>query len=110
MLRYVEQVGLVEPDRSAAGYRLYGPGELQRLRTLRGLLDEHEIDLGEVAFASRLRREHGLRLAVDDWLRSEAQRPDDVPQGDWLRWEQDKHSRLLAAAGELASHDTQEHA
>ena len=26
MLRYVERVGLVEPARSAAGYRLYGPG------------------------------------------------------------------------------------
>ena len=40
MLRYVERVGLVEPARSAAGYRLYGPAELQRLRTLRELLDE----------------------------------------------------------------------
>ena len=32
MLRYVEQSGLVEPDRSAAGYRLFGPEQLQRLR------------------------------------------------------------------------------
>ena len=31
MLRYVERVGLVEPERSASGYRLYGPAELQRL-------------------------------------------------------------------------------
>ena len=44
MLRYVERVGLVEPARSAAGYRLYGPAELQRLRTLRELLDEYDID------------------------------------------------------------------
>src|SRR4051812_37614453 len=45
MLRYVERVGLVEPDRSASGYRLYGPAELQRLRTLRELLAGHDISL-----------------------------------------------------------------
>jgi MerR family transcriptional regulator, copper efflux regulator len=28
MLRYVERVGLVEPERSSSGYRLYGPAEL----------------------------------------------------------------------------------
>ena len=39
MLRYIERMGLVEPPRSTGGYRLYGPGELQRLRTLRELLD-----------------------------------------------------------------------
>ena len=38
MLRYIEQAGLVECARSAAGYRLYGPPQLQRLRTLRELL------------------------------------------------------------------------
>jgi len=37
MLRYVERIGLVAPQRSGAGYRLYGPPELQRLRTLREL-------------------------------------------------------------------------
>ena len=51
MLRYVERVGLVEPARSASGYRLYGPGELQRLRTLRELLEGHEIGLSDLAFA-----------------------------------------------------------
>ncbi|MHB8492751.1 MAG: MerR family transcriptional regulator, partial [Solirubrobacteraceae bacterium] len=35
MLRYIERMGLVEPARTAAGYRLYGAAELQRLRTLR---------------------------------------------------------------------------
>ena len=57
MLRYVERVGLVEPERSASGYRLYGPAELQRLRTLRELLDEHDIGLSDLAFALRLRNE-----------------------------------------------------
>ena len=56
MLRYVERVGLVEPERSAAGYRLYGPAELQRLRTLRELLDEHDIGLSDLAFALRMRK------------------------------------------------------
>jgi MerR family transcriptional regulator, copper efflux regulator len=51
-----------------------------------------------VAFASRLRREPELRLATDAWLEAEAERPDDVPAADWLRWEQEKHQRLLAAA------------
>ena len=68
MLRYIERIGLIEPQRSAAGYRLYGPAELQRLRTLRELLAEHDIGLGDVGFALRLRREsdaarRGRRLA-----------------------------------------------
>ena len=99
MLRYVERVGLVEPTRSASGYRLYGPAELQRLRTLRELLDQHAIGLSELAFALRVRREPVLRSATDGWFEAEAQRPDDVPAAHWLRWEQEKHSKLLADAG-----------
>ena len=97
MLRYVERVGLVEPARSSAGYRLYGPAELQRLRTLRELLDEHDIGLSDLAFALRLRRDGDLREATDSWLSAQATPPEDVPTSDWLRFEQDKHQRLLAA-------------
>ncbi len=97
MLRYVERVGLVEPKRSASGYRLYGPAELQRLRTLRELLAEHDIGLSDLAFALRLRSEAGLRQATDAWLTAEPRRPADVPTSDWLRFEQEKHQRLLAA-------------
>ena len=64
MLRYIESIGLVEPGRSGSGYRLYGPAELQRLSTLRELLDERGLDLGEVGFALRLEREQGLREAI----------------------------------------------
>jgi DNA-binding transcriptional MerR regulator len=103
MLRYVERVGLVEPARSASGYRLYGPAELQRLRTLRELLAEHDIGLSDLAFASRLRREPDLRRATDTWLEAKAERPDDVPVADWMRWEQEKHQRLLAAAALTAT-------
>jgi DNA-binding transcriptional MerR regulator len=98
MLRYVERVGLVQPARSAAGYRLYGPAQLQRLRTLRELLAEHDVGLSDVAFALRLRGEPELRRATDEWLEAEAERPDDIPPSDWLRFEQVKHQKLLAAA------------
>ena len=97
MLRYVESAGLLEPQRSASGYRLYGPGELQRLRTLRELIGTHGIGLQEVGFALRLRRERQLRDAVEAWFEAEPERPADVPATDWLRFEQEKHSKLLAA-------------
>src|SRR4051794_30348656 len=97
MLRYVENVGLLEPLRSASGYRLYGPEHLQRLRTLRELLDRFEVGLGEIGFARRLRDEPELRSAVEAWFEAEARRPEGVTSSaDWLRWEQVKHQRLLA--------------
>lgn len=95
MLRYVERVGLVEPSRSGAGYRLYGPPELQRLRTLRELLAEYEVGLSDIAFAQRLRADDDLRTATEAWLQAQPERPEHVPAADWLRWEQDKHQRLL---------------
>jgi len=95
MLRYVERVGLVEPARSASGYRLYGPAELQRLRTLRELLADHEIGLSDIAFALRLRGDDDLRAATEAWLQAEPQRPEHIPAADWLHWEQSKHERLL---------------
>ncbi|HEY3774658.1 MAG TPA: MerR family transcriptional regulator [Solirubrobacteraceae bacterium] len=98
MLRYVEQAGLVAPARSASGYRLFGPGELQRLRTLKELLSQFEVSLSEVAFAARLERDGQLREAISAWLAAEAERPEEVLADDWLRFEQDKHERLLAAA------------
>ena len=97
MLRYVDQTGLVIPARSAAGYRLYGPGELQRLRTLKELLARFGVTLSDVAFAARLEDDPELRAAVQGWLRAQARRPEDVADNDWLRFEQEKHERLLAA-------------
>ena len=96
MLRYVEQLGLVEPARSAAGYRLYGPAQLQRLRTLRELLAQHGLELGDVGFALRLRREPDLASALDTWFDTEPAPPADVPDSDWLVYEQDKHQHLLS--------------
>jgi len=95
MLRYVEQLGLVEPARSAAGYRLYGPAQLQRLRTLRELLDAHGLELGDVGFALRLRRDPSLTAALDTWFDTEPAPPVGVPDSDWLAFEQSKHQHLL---------------
>ena len=95
MLRYIERNGLIEPQRSAAGYRLYGAAELQRLRTLRELLAGHEIGLGDIGFALRLRRDGGLRNAVEAWFEAKPERPEHVPASDWLSFEQQKHSKLL---------------
>ncbi|MDX6226879.1 MAG: MerR family transcriptional regulator, copper efflux regulator, partial [Frankiales bacterium] len=95
MLRYIESAGLVEPHRSVSGYRLYGPGHLQRLRTLRELLEVHDISLSDLGFAARLQTEPELRRAIEGWLTSEPERPQDVPAASWLRWEQDKHQKLL---------------
>ncbi len=98
MLRYIERTGLVTAARSASGYRLYGPGELQRLRTLRELLQRFDVGLSDVAFAERLRSDAGLREAAQTWLESKPRRPEHVSADDWLRFEQDKHEKLLAAA------------
>jgi DNA-binding transcriptional MerR regulator len=97
MLRYVEQAGLVSPARSASGYRLYGAAELQRLRTLKELLARFEVSLSDVAFAARMGSDPELREAVQGWLQAQATRPEHVEAEEWLRFEQDKHERLLAA-------------
>jgi len=103
MLRYVEQTGLVAPERSAAGYRLYGAAELQRLRTLKELLAQFDVSLSDVAFAQRMAADGDLRESVQAWLSAQARRPEDVQAEDWLRFEQQKHERLLAAATATAT-------
>ena len=90
MLRYLEQHGLVTPRRTDAGYRLYGLAELNRLRTLKELRRRFGVELAELAFARRLRREPELRNAVDAWLQT-------ADDHSWIDWEQRKHERLLAA-------------
>jgi DNA-binding transcriptional MerR regulator len=97
MLRYIERNGLVTPARSSSRYRLYGAGELQRLRTLRELLTRFDVGLSDVAFAARMAASEELRDAVQEWLESEPERPQLLSDADWLRFEQDKHERLLAA-------------
>ena len=90
MLRYLERLGLVVPNRSSAGYRLYGLRELNRLRSLAELRGRFGLEISDLLFAARLRREPELRQAVDGWLAG----VDDLA---WVEWEQRKHERLLAA-------------
>jgi MerR family copper efflux transcriptional regulator len=104
MLRYIERIGLVDAPRSGSGYRLYGPAELQRLRTLRELLERHDIGLQDVGFALRLRGDEALSGAIDEWFESTPSRPEDVPPSEWLRWEQDKHEKLLDEAVRRVAH------
>jgi MerR family transcriptional regulator, copper efflux regulator len=89
MLRYLEATGLVVPKRTRSGYRAYGVRELNQLRALRQLRRRFQVDLGEVVFAERLRREPDLRAALETWLHGRGV--------DALDWEQRKHERLLAA-------------
>jgi MerR family transcriptional regulator, copper efflux regulator len=89
MLRYLEQSGLVVPRRSAGGYRVYGLLELNQLRALAELRRRFRVELSDVAFAARLRREPDLRAAVETWLHG--------TELAALDWEQRKHERLLAA-------------
>jgi len=97
MLRYLERGGLIQPRRTDSGYRIFGPAELQRLRTLRELLGRFECGLSDVAFARRLREDSELRFELDRWFEAIPSRPEGVESDDWLRWEQEKHERLLAA-------------
>ena len=90
MLRYVERTALVVPARTPSGYRLYGLRELNQLRSLRELRRQFGVEISDLAFAARLRREPSLRSAVDGWLAGS----DDLA---WVEWEQRKHERLLAA-------------
>lgn len=89
MLRYIERAGLVAPRRTGTGYRLYGLLELNQLRSLQQLRRRFGVELRELAFAARLRRDAELRAAVDSWLAGT-----DLSA---LDWEQRKHERLLAA-------------
>lgn len=107
MLRYIERIGLVQPARSASGYRLFGAAQLQRLRTLRELLERFQLDLGEVGFALRLEREPDLREAIEAWFSDEPARPEHVSAADWLRFEQEKHQRLLASIAQRPTQITE---
>jgi MerR family transcriptional regulator, copper efflux regulator len=89
MLRYLEASGLVVPARTKSGCRAYSIRELNQLRSLRDLRKRFAVEISDLAFAARLRREHDLRAAIDTWLHGSGV--------EALDWEQRKHERLLAA-------------
>jgi DNA-binding transcriptional MerR regulator len=92
MLRYLERAALVVPRRTASGYRLYGAGELDQLRALRTLRERFGLELTDVGFAARMRRDPELRAEVENWLAASG-----VHTVHWVDWEQQKHERLLVA-------------
>ena len=92
MLRYLERAALVVPRRAASGYRLYGAAELDQLRALRELRERFGLELTDVGFAARMRRDPSLRAEVEQWLSASG-----VHTVHWVDWEQRKHERLLAA-------------
>jgi DNA-binding transcriptional MerR regulator len=97
MLRYLERVRLVVPRRSRSGYRVYGLRELNQLRALRHLRDRFAVELTDIAFEARLRREPALRAAVDSWLTWSGAPASTSSDRAWIDWDQHKHERLLAA-------------
>jgi DNA-binding transcriptional MerR regulator len=97
MLRYLEATGLVVPERSAAGYRRYGDQELDLLRRLQDLRSRFGVELTDVAFVVRLRRDTTMRAAVDEWLEGTTVPAEGASEADWIEWEQRKHERLLVA-------------
>ncbi|MFL5930479.1 MAG: MerR family transcriptional regulator [Gaiellaceae bacterium] len=92
MLRYLERAALVVPRRTASGYRLYGAGELDQLSALRTLRERFGLELTDVGFAARMRRDPELRAEVENWLSASG-----VHTVHWVDWEQQKHERLLVA-------------
>ena len=97
MLRYLESTGLVVPERSASGYRRYGDHELALLRGLQTLRRRFGVELADVAFVVRLRRDPTMRAAVERWLDGATVPAEGASEADWIEWEQRKHERLLAA-------------
>jgi MerR family copper efflux transcriptional regulator len=97
MLRYLESTGLVVPERSASGYRRYGDNDLELLRGLAELRRRYDVELDDVAFVVRLRRDPKLRTAVEAWLDGATVPAEGASEADWIAWEQRKHEQLLVA-------------
>jgi hypothetical protein len=98
MLRYLERLGLLVAPRTHAGYRVYTQGEIDRLRALRALVDHFDLGLTDLAFAKRLHNDPLLAHTVSTWLDAAPSRPQPTSTVDWLRYEQGKLRKLLAAA------------
>jgi DNA-binding transcriptional MerR regulator len=95
MLRYLEAEGLVVPQRGESGYRRYGIRELNQLSTLGALREQFGVELAELEFALRLRREPAVRAAVETWLAGTSVPAAEETSPAWVEWEQRKHELLL---------------
>jgi MerR family transcriptional regulator, heat shock protein HspR len=65
-LRAYEKAGLVDPQRTAGGTRLYSMGDIMRLRQIAALLDEG-LNLAGIAMVLRLEADNArLRREISD--------------------------------------------
>jgi DNA-binding transcriptional MerR regulator len=99
MLRYIELTGLVVPRRSSSGYRMYQSPELERLRSLRDLLDRFDLSLADLGFALRLQAEPDLREATGDWLAGDRLRPGATPSSPRTARSDPRPGRTPRASG-----------
>jgi MerR family transcriptional regulator/heat shock protein HspR len=53
-LRYYERAGLVEPSRSKGNFRLYSDRDVERLRRIKGLMEELGMNLAGVEVVMRM--------------------------------------------------------
>ena len=90
MLRYIDRFGLVVPAALRRLPALRAPRAEPAPGARRAPADAYDLEISDLVFAARLRREPVLRKAVDGWLAG----ADDLA---WVEWEQRKHERLLAA-------------
>jgi len=56
-----------------------------------------DVELDDVAFVVRLRRDMKLRTAVEAWLDGATVPAEGASEADWIAWEQRKHEQLLVA-------------
>jgi MerR family transcriptional regulator/heat shock protein HspR len=65
-LRKYERVGFLEPSRTAGKTRLYSPEDIRRLRQIKRLVDEREMNLAGVQMALELTQQlREVAVALD---------------------------------------------
>lgn len=100
-IRFLEAEGLVEPQRTASGYRKFSPGDVERLALILRMQRDHYLPL-------RVIREHLDALARGERVAPPVRGPRGEPPDGGSPWEPDEElgaaarvgrAELLAAAG-----------
>ena len=78
-LRFLEEQGLVEPVRTAAGYRQYSPADIERLRFVLRQQRDRYMPLKVIGYRSPRGRRHGWRAERAARARPPRRRP--APRG-----------------------------
>jgi DNA-binding transcriptional MerR regulator len=69
-IRHYEGMGLLSPERSDGSYRLYGPDDVERLRTIRALRDDAGLSIADIQ--ELLEDDQHRERALMDWRSAEA--------------------------------------